>query len=155
MDRELHRSRRLKAPLGVVMMDLDHFKDFNDTFGHAAGDALLTALASVITTGIRSEDIACRYGGEEFLLVLPGASLETTRERAENVCQAVKALQVKYQGRFLKSTTISLGVAIFPDQGHTAEEVIAAADAALYRAKQAGRDRVEISTLQSPLAAAP
>ena len=155
MDRELHRSRRLKAPLGVVMMDLDHFKDFNDSFGHGAGDAMLSALAHVITAGIRTEDIACRYGGEEFLLVMPGASLETTRERAENVRQAVKALQVKYQDRFLKSTTISLGVAIFPDHGVTAEEVIAAADAALYRAKQAGRDRVEIASLNSPAAAAP
>lgn len=155
MDREIHRARRLKTPLGVVMMDLDRFKDFNDAFGHAAGDALLSALAHVITGGIRTEDIACRYGGEEFLLVLPGASLETTRERAENVRQAVKALQVKYQGRFLRSTTISLGIAIFPDQGHTAEEVIAAADAALYQAKQAGRDRVEIATPHSPSASAP
>jgi diguanylate cyclase (GGDEF)-like protein/PAS domain S-box-containing protein len=154
MDRELHRSTRLKSPLGVVMMDLDHFKDFNDSFGHGAGDALLSALAHVITAGIRTEDIACRYGGEEFLLVLPGASLEITRERAENLRQAVKALQVKYHGRFLKSTTISLGIAIFPDQGHTADEVITAADAALYRAKQAGRDRVEVATLQSPAVAA-
>ena len=136
------------------MMDLDHFKDFNDTFGHAAGDALLSALANVITTGIRAEDIACRYGGEEFLLIMPGASLETTRERAENLRQAVKTLQVKYQDQLLKSTTISLGVAIFPDHGLTAEEVIAAADAALYRAKQAGRDRVEIASLNSPAAAA-
>ena len=155
MDRELHRARRQKTPLGVVMMDLDHFKDFNDTFGHAAGDALLSALANVITTGIRAEDIACRYGGEEFLLIMPGASLETTRERAENLRQAVKNLQVKYQDQLLKSTTISLGVAIFPDHGLTAEEVIAAADAALYRAKQAGRDRVEIASLNSPAAARP
>ena len=131
------------------MMDLDHFKDFNDSLGHGAGDALLSAVANVITTGIRTEDIACRYGGEEFLLVMPGTSLETTRERAENVRQAVKNLQVKYQDRLLKSTTISLGVAIFPDHGVTAEEVIAAADAALYRAKQAGRDRVEIASNQS------
>jgi diguanylate cyclase (GGDEF)-like protein/PAS domain S-box-containing protein len=155
MDRELHRSRRLKAPLGVVMMDLDHFKDFNDSLGHGAGDALLSALAHVITAGIRTEDIACRYGGEEFLLVMPGASLETTRERAEHVRQAVKALQVKYQGRLLKSATISLGVAIFPDHGVTADEVIAAADTALYRAKQSGRDRVEVANLNSPAAAAP
>jgi diguanylate cyclase (GGDEF)-like protein/PAS domain S-box-containing protein len=154
MERELHRSRRLKVPLGVVMMDLDHFKDFNDNFGHAGGDAMLSSLATVITAGIRTEDIACRYGGEEFLLVMPGASLETTRERAENVRQAVKTLQVKYQGRFIKSTTISLGVAIFPDQGGTAEEVIAAADAALYRAKQAGRDRVEIAVTSSQAASA-
>ena len=153
MDRELHRSRRLKAPLGVVMMDLDHFKDFNDSLGHGAGDVPLSALAHAITAGIRTEDIACRYGGEEFLLVLPGASLETTRERAENVRQAVKALQVKYQDRFLTSPTLSLGVAIFPDHGLTAEEVIAAADAALYHAKKAGRDRVEIANLNSPAAA--
>lgn len=155
MDREIIRSRRLKTPVGVVMMDLDHFKAFNDAFGHGAGDELLSALAHVITAGVRAEDIACRYGGEEFLLVLPGATLETTRERAENIRQAVKALQVKYQGRFLRSTTISLGVAIFPDQGQTAEEVITAADTALYRAKQAGRDRVEIAASTPPPATAP
>jgi diguanylate cyclase (GGDEF)-like protein/PAS domain S-box-containing protein len=154
MERELHRSRRLKAQLGVVMMDLDHFKDFNDTFGHAGGDAMLSSLAHVITAGIRTEDIACRYGGEEFLLVMPGASLETARERAENVRQAVKNLQVKCLDQLLKSTTISLGVAIFPDHGVTAEEVIAAADAALYRAKQAGRDRVEIAVTSPPAASA-
>ena len=112
----------------------------------------MSAVANVITTGIRAEDIACRYGGEEFLLIMPGASLETTRERAENLRQSLKNLQVKYQGQLLKSTTISLGVAIFPDHGLTAEEVITAADAALYRAKQAGRDRVEIAILNSPAA---
>jgi diguanylate cyclase (GGDEF)-like protein len=154
MDRELHRSKRLKVPLGVVMINLDHFKDFFDSFGHGAGDALLSALANVITDGIRTEDIACRYGGEEFLLVMPGSSLEITRERAENVRLAVQALQVKYQDRLLKSPTISLGVAIFPVHGDTAQEVIAAANAALYRAKQAGRDRVEIASLNSPVAAA-
>ena len=155
MERELHRSRRLKAPLGVVMMDLDHFKDFNDSLGHGAGDALLSALAHVITAGIRTEDIACRYGGEEFLLVMPGASLETTRERAEDVRLAVKALQVQYLDRTLKSPTVSLGVAIFPDQGRTAEEVIAAADAALYRAKAAGRDRIEVAGLNASEVKAP
>ncbi|HLD48626.1 MAG TPA: diguanylate cyclase, partial [Desulfobaccales bacterium] len=93
--------------------------------------------------------------GEEFLLMMPGASLETTRERADNIRLAVKNLQVKSQNQLLKSTTISLGVAIFPDHGLTAEEVIAAADAALYRAKQAGRDRVEIASLNSPAAATP
>ncbi len=154
LDRELHRSRRLEAPLGVVMMDLDHFKDFNDTYGPAAGDALLIALAHTITGEISTEDIACRYGGEEFLLVMPGASLETTRERAENVRQAVKALEVKYQDRFFKSTTISLGVATFPDHGTTSEELIAAADAALYRAKKAGRDRVEVARFNALEAAA-
>ena len=154
LNRELHRARRLKAPLGVVMMDLDHFKDFNDTCGPAAGDALLISLAHTVTGKISTEDIACRYGGEEFLLVMPGGSLETTRDLAENVRLAVKSLQVKYQDRFLKCPTFSLGVALFPDHGTTTEEVIAAANAALYRAKQAGRDRVEIARFTSPVAAA-
>jgi diguanylate cyclase (GGDEF)-like protein/PAS domain S-box-containing protein len=154
MDREMHRSQRLKAHLGVVMMDLDHFKDFNDTHGHGAGDCLLTALAGVLTTGIRTEDIVCRYGGEEFLLVMPGAPLAATMERAENLRQAVKALQIQYHDRFLKSPTLSLGVAIFPDHGGTAAEIIAAADAALYRAKQAGLDRVELAGLNLPAAMA-
>jgi diguanylate cyclase (GGDEF)-like protein/PAS domain S-box-containing protein len=145
MDRELHRARRQETPLGMVMMDLDHFKKFNDTFGHGAGDALLSAMANLVKNGIREEDIVCRYGGEEFLLIMPGASLEATRERAENLRRMVKNLQVKYQDRFLKSPSISLGVALFPDHGSSGEELIAAADAALYRAKQAGRDRVKIA----------
>lgn len=152
--RELRRAKRLKAPLGVVMMDLDHFKDFNDTCGHAAGDALLIGLAHTITAEIQPEDIACRYGGEEFLLVLPGGSLETTRERAEHLRQTVHALQVKYLDRFLQCPSLSLGVATFPDHGATSEEVIAAADAALYRAKKTGRDRVEIARFNAPAAAA-
>ena len=154
LERELHRARRLKAPIGVVMMDLDHFKDFNDACGHAAGDALLIGLAHTITAEIQTEDIACRYGGEEFLLVMPGGSLEATRERAEHLRQAVRALQVKYQDRFLQSPSLSLGIATFPDHGTTSEEVIAAADAALYRAKKAGRDRVEIARFNAPAAAA-
>jgi diguanylate cyclase (GGDEF)-like protein len=154
MDRELHRARRQNTPLGVVMMDLDHFKNFNDTFGHAGGDALLSAVANLMKANMRKEDIACRYGGEEFLLIMPGASLPAVQERAENLRLAVKDLQVKYQNQMLKSTTISLGVAISPDHGLTAEEVIAAADAALYRAKQAGRNRVETAMLYSPAAAA-
>jgi diguanylate cyclase (GGDEF)-like protein/PAS domain S-box-containing protein len=154
LDRELHRSRRLKAPLGVVMMDMDHFKDFNDTCGHAAGNALLTGLAHTITAEMQTEDIACRYGGEGFLLVMPGGSLANTRERAEHLRQAVQALQARYQDRFLKCPSLSLGVAIFPDHGATSEEVIAAAQAALYRGKKTGRDRVEFAGGNSPAAAA-
>jgi diguanylate cyclase (GGDEF)-like protein len=150
MDRELHRARRQETHMGVVMMDLDHFKTFNDTFGHAAGDVLLSALANVIKNSIREEDIACRYGGEEFLLLMPGVSLSTARDRAETLRHAVKNLQVKYDGRFLKATSISMGVALFPDHGATGSELIAAADAALYQAKQAGRDRVELAGEQSP-----
>ncbi len=155
MDRELHRARRHETQMGVVMMDLDHFKIFNDTFGHAAGDLLLSAVANTIKSKIREEDIACRYGGEEFLLLMPGASLSIAKERAETLRKAVKDLQVKFGGRFLKGTSISLGVALFPAHGSSGNELIAAADAALYRAKQAGRDRMETAGSRPPKASAP
>jgi diguanylate cyclase (GGDEF)-like protein len=140
MERELNRVKRQKTTLGVIMMDLDHFKEYNDTFGHSAGDGLLSALGILLKGQIRGEDIACRYGGEEFLLILPGASLEVALERAESLRQAVKEMHQHHQG--LKPTTLSLGVAVYPDHGDTGLEIIKAADAALYRAKQAGRDRV-------------
>ena len=154
LNRDLNQAKRQETPLGVVMMDLDHFKGFNDTFGHAAGDALLSALADLIKTSLGDEDLVCRYGGDEFLLILPGASLAATRERAENLRQAAKTRLVNWQDQVIKSTTFSLGVATFPDHGFTGPEVIAAANAALHRAKQAGRDRVEIATSNSPAAAA-
>jgi diguanylate cyclase (GGDEF)-like protein/PAS domain S-box-containing protein len=140
LNREFNRVKRQGVSLGVIMMDLDHFKDYNDTFGHSAGDELLSALGNLLKSQIRGEDIACRYGGEEFLFILPGASLEVTLERAESLRQAVKEIHLHYQG--LKPTTLSLGVAVYPDHGDTGLEIIKAADAALYRAKQAGRDRV-------------
>jgi diguanylate cyclase (GGDEF)-like protein/PAS domain S-box-containing protein len=140
MDRELNRAKRQRVSLGMIMMDLDHFKHYNDTFGHSAGDELLSALGTLLKSQIREEDIACRYGGEEFLLILPGASQEVTLDRAEILRQAVKEMHLHYQG--LKPTTLSLGVAVYPDHGDTGLTIIRAADAALYRAKQAGRDRV-------------
>jgi diguanylate cyclase (GGDEF)-like protein len=140
LERELNRVKRQGAPLGVIMMDLDHFKQYNDTYGHSAGDDLLSALGSLIKSQIREEDIACRYGGEEFLLILPGTSMEVTLERAEILRQAVQEMHLRY--RSLKPITLSLGVAVYPDHGDTGLEIIQAADAALYRAKQAGRDRV-------------
>ena len=140
LERELGRVKRVGAPLGVIMMDLDHFKQYNDTFGHSAGDELLSALGSLVQQQIRGEDIACRYGGEEFLLILPGTSMEIALERAEILRQAVKEMHRHHQG--LKPTTLSLGVAVYPDHGDTGLQLIRSADAALYRAKQAGRDRV-------------
>ena len=140
LERELGRVKRVGAPLGVIMMDLDHFKQYNDTFGHSAGDELLGALGSLVQQQIRGEDIACRYGGEEFLLILPGTSISIALERAEILRQAVKEMHQHHQG--LKSTTLSLGVAVYPDHGDTGLQLIRSADAALYRAKQAGRDRV-------------
>jgi diguanylate cyclase (GGDEF)-like protein/PAS domain S-box-containing protein len=140
MERELNRVKRQGIPLGVIMMDLDHFKQYNDTSGHSAGDELLSALGILLKSHIRGEDIACRYGGEEFLLILPGASMEIALQRAESLRQAVKVMHEHYQN--LKPATLSLGVAVYPDHGDTALQLIQSADAALYRAKKAGRDRV-------------
>jgi diguanylate cyclase (GGDEF)-like protein/PAS domain S-box-containing protein len=140
MEREINRVKRQGTSLGVLMMDLDHFKLYNDTFGHSAGDELLSALGILLKSQIRGEDIACRYGGEEFLVILPGASRETALERAESLRLAVKEMHQHHQG--LKPTSLSLGVAVFPDHGDTGGQLIRSADAALYRAKQAGRDRV-------------
>jgi diguanylate cyclase (GGDEF)-like protein/PAS domain S-box-containing protein len=140
MERELNRVKRQGIPLGVIMMDLDHFKQYNDTFGHSAGDALLSALGILLKSHIRGEDIACRYGGEEFLLILPGASMTIALERAESLRLAVKEMHLHHSG--LKPTTLSLGVAVYPDHGDNGLQLIQSADAALYRAKDAGRDRV-------------
>jgi diguanylate cyclase (GGDEF)-like protein len=142
LNRELHRIQRLGASLGAVMMDLDHFKQYNDTYGHEGGDAMLRAVGALIKTHCRAEDIQCRYGGEEFLLILPGASLEVTLERAEKLREAVKELQIHHLDRYINPTTMSLGVAVFPGHGATGEDLIRAADNALYRAKAQGRDRV-------------
>jgi diguanylate cyclase (GGDEF)-like protein/PAS domain S-box-containing protein len=140
MEREISRVKRQGISLGVIMMDLDHFKEYNDTFGHNAGDELLSALGNLLKTQIRGEDIACRYGGEEFLLIMPGTSMEVALKRAEILRQAVKQMHHQYQG--LRPSTLSLGVAVYPDHGDTGLQLIRSADAALYRAKQAGRDRV-------------
>jgi len=142
MERELYRMQRKKAPLGVIMLDLDHFKRFNDTFGHAAGDAVLSALGRMLLAQVRKEDVACRYGGEEFTLILAETSLETACDRAEQLRQLVHGLNLEHQGQNLGRITISLGVAVYPQHGEDPEALLRAADKALYRAKHAGRDRV-------------
>ncbi len=147
LERELRRARRRRAPLGLAMMDLDHFKLFNDSFGHDAGDALLRALAELLQDQIRGEDIACRYGGEEFLLILPEAPLEVVRERAERVREALRRLRVVHDGNPLTPATLSAGVAAYPLHGDTAAALVRAADAAMYQAKAHGRDRVEVAEL--------
>jgi diguanylate cyclase (GGDEF)-like protein len=142
LERELHRVTRLGIPLGLAMLDLDHFKKYNDTFGHHAGDELLRALGRLIRSQIREDDIACRYGGEEFLIIMPGASRQVTLERSEQLRQCVKQLHEMHPGQFLHPITISIGLAIFPDNSSSGDNLIQAADAALYRAKKAGRNRV-------------
>jgi diguanylate cyclase (GGDEF)-like protein/PAS domain S-box-containing protein len=142
LEREILRAKRKEDSIGVIMLDIDHFKLFNDNFGHQAGDALLSALGNFLRTHVRGEDVACRYGGEEFILVMPGAKLEPTQKRAQDLIENVKYLTVSHQGRSLGTITFSAGVAVFPENGMTAESLVQCADQALYRAKQEGRDRV-------------
>jgi diguanylate cyclase (GGDEF)-like protein len=106
------------------------------------GDTLLRELGSFLKRQIRGGDIACRYGGDEFLLLLPEAPLEITRQRAEKLREGIQHIQVRHQGKLLEAVTLSLGVAAFPEHGQEIEEVVRAADAALYHAKQAGRNQV-------------
>jgi len=142
---EVRRAARNQRPLGVIILDLDNFKHFNDTFGHEAGDTLLKELGALLQANIRGEDIACRYGGEEFTLILPEGNLEITRQRAEFLCNAIRNLDVQYRGRSLGRITASMGVAVFPDHGRTGKVLLEAADAALYKSKEQGRDRVSIA----------
>jgi diguanylate cyclase (GGDEF)-like protein len=145
LEREFHRAIRTQRSVGVIMLDLDHFKVFNDTFGHEAGDIMLRNLGSFLKQHLRGGDIACRYGGEEFALILPEASLEHVTLRAEQLREGVKHLPAQYQGRMLPPLTLSLGVAIFPENGATSQQVLSAADTALYVAKRRGRDRVVVA----------
>ena len=146
LERELRRAEHSASPLGVIMLDLDHFKRFNDTFGHDVGDLLLRELTGCLQAAVRGGDVVCRYGGEEFVLVLPDASLETTQARAEHLRAAVKQLVVSHRGQLVGAVTVSGGVAVFPAHGTTAEALIHTADAALYRAKSDGRDRIVVSS---------
>jgi diguanylate cyclase (GGDEF)-like protein len=144
LDREASRARRHSQPLGVMMIDIDHFKRCNDTFGHAAGDAVLRTLGQYLLSLARAEDIPCRYGGEEFVLVMAHAAPATVRERAERLRLGVQELNIEFDGRSVGPITLSVGIAMFPDHGENGQAVLQAADAAMYRAKQAGRNRVVI-----------
>lgn len=143
MEREISRAARAHHPLGIIMLDIDHFKKFNDSHGHPAGDALLRELGAFLLAGVRAGDIACRFGGEEFTLILPQAPADAVLQRAEDIREKVKKRVIRHQGGNLGPVSLSLGVALFPDHGVTSEELIQKADKALYAAKTNGRDRVE------------
>ncbi|MGC2245517.1 MAG: diguanylate cyclase [Terriglobales bacterium] len=142
LERELRRAARTDQPLGIIMFDLDHFKRVNDTFGHEAGDTVLRTIGATLARGARAEDMPCRFGGEEFLLIMPGANLEGSRSRAERLRSEIRGLAITEDGASVGTITVSVGIAAFPLHGLSAKDLIAAADAALYRAKNQGRDRV-------------
>jgi diguanylate cyclase (GGDEF)-like protein/PAS domain S-box-containing protein len=145
LERELLRAARKQVSLGIIMLDVDGFKQFNDLHGHALGDSILCELGKLLLTHVRGEDIACRYGGDEFILVLPGSPRSVTRERAELICELAKQIQPSFEGQALDAITLSLGVAVFPEDGSSSAAVLRAADDALYSAKRQGRGRVAVA----------
>ena len=149
LEREFSRARRNKSSIAIVMMDLDHFKQFNDTFGHQAGDAILRAFGDLLKRDSRGQDMACRYGGEEFALVLTDSSTAGALRRAEILRQQVKHLSVEYGGQLLGAVNVSMGVALYPEHGATIGDVLRASDQALYRAKREGRDRTCVWAAES------
>jgi len=145
LPRELMRAGRNGTTLALVMADIDHFKRINDAFGHDAGDLVLRELGTLLRNSVRASDIACRFGGEEFALVMPESSLEGARQKAEAIRAAVKALGLKYRELPLGPITASFGVALFPLHADKPDSLLRAADEALYHAKGGGRDRVMVS----------
>lgn len=144
LEREARRAKRHNMSIGIIMLDIDHFKHFNDIFGHEAGDIVLKELGSFLRAHTRGEDIACRYGGEEFLVILPETPREVVIQRAQELHIGVKKLKIVYRGRLLH-ITISAGVAVLPDQSSNVKEVVKAADTAMYQAKEHGRDQIVVA----------
>jgi|GEM_PF-3208421 len=142
LEREVQRALRHHHPLGLAMFDLDHFKRLNDTYGHAAGDEVLREMGGILKRRCRAEDVACRYGGEEFLLIMPESTIEVIRRRVEQVREDVKSLTKVQMGILIDGITVSVGISLFPTHGKNGETLLRFADAALYRAKREGRDRI-------------
>ena len=158
--REFSCAARAEQSVGILSIDVDHFKKFNDNHGHDAGDTVLRAIGDCLMNSFRDEDVPCRFGGEEFVVALPGASAAVAAQKAEDLRARVEALAVRYLEGNLPKITICIGVAVFPDSGDNPQAVLKAADEALYRAKEAGRNRVEVAppinapaAMQSELAA--
>ena len=141
LERELARAAREVYPLCIVMMDIDHFKNVNDTYGHEAGDLVLRTLAENVTKQSRQGDFVCRYGGEEFVLVMPNITIDTAKERVTSLHRSISSLDIPF-GRFNLNINMSMGISWYPKHGETKEELLRASDRALYTAKNTGRNRV-------------
>lgn len=140
--REIKRAQRTQTKFGIIMLDLDHFKQINDTFGHDAGDEVLKNIAGVLNSMFRFEDVACRFGGEEFLVLLTSGEPEIFSRRAEELKNKIKSLEITWENNLITPVTASLGVAVFPDHAHNFKTLFRVADQALYTAKETGRDRI-------------
>jgi diguanylate cyclase (GGDEF)-like protein len=145
LEQELHRSSRHHTGLGVIMADIDKFKLFNDSFGHTAGDIVLKEVGALLRRSVRTEDIVCRYGGEEFLIVLPDTTLESVRERAETMREAIANLELQHAGHALGKITVSLGLSFSQDGVLAPDILLRYADEALYESKRRGCNCVSLS----------
>jgi diguanylate cyclase (GGDEF)-like protein len=140
LDRELSRAERSGKPVVVAMLDIDHFKHLNDTYGHSAGDAVLRDWSNLLKSRFRGSDIVCRYGGEEFVIILPEISVDNARQRLEQLRQDLRRVAVRRDGETIDGVTVSMGIAYYPVHGRTNQSLLHTADKALYRAKELGRD---------------
>ena len=145
LDRELRRAIRHQKPLAVLMLDIDHFKQLNDTYGHEAGDVVLREVAAVMRQAVRGEDTICRYGGEEFVAILPELCVDDALARAESIRHLVSELRLYHRGESLREITISIGIAVYPQNGESLDQLLSLADRALYEAKHMGRNRVVLA----------
>lgn len=135
---------RSDKPLSLLMLDIDHFKQFNDSHGHEAGDSALKSVASFLTRHFRESDVVCRFGGEEFVVIMAGTALNAALDKAAELVRDVRSLPVVHQDKTLEGVTLSVGVSSWPESTETPDSLLGQADRALYRAKAAGRDRVEV-----------
>lgn len=143
LPKEIDRAGRKQQSVSVMMLDVDHFKRFNDVYGHKAGDLVLNKVGTYLLSAIRQYDIACRYGGEEMIIVMPEASIENAVLRANTIRNDIKGMKLEYESKPLGPVTVSIGVSCFPNDGIDSEKLISAADKALYQAKEDGRDCVK------------
>ena len=146
LEQELQRAKRRKQSLVVVFLDLDHFKRFNDIHGHDAGDTVLRSMAGLFQKHFRGEDVVCRYGGEEFAFILPESSSEDAAKRVEDLRQIAKSHRISYKERVMEVVTFSVGIAAYPENGFTGEELLHRADECLYESKAKGRDCATVAT---------
>jgi diguanylate cyclase (GGDEF)-like protein len=145
LSHEVARAQRQGLPLSIAMMDLDFFKNINDSYGHDAGDKVLSEMGMLLQRSLRGTDIACRLGGEEFIIIMPETTLENAHRHCDTIRHRFKTLNILHAGRSIPDATVSIGLATFPDHGHDGKSTLAAADAALYSAKELGRDRVVLA----------
>lgn len=145
---ELTRAKRKEISLAVVMIDVDHFKAFNDNFGHDAGDHVIKEFSKLLATFVRNEDICCRYGGEEFLLILNEITIEDSQKRMTELLQQIRELSLDYHNISLGKITVSMGISIYPDHGVDQQTLIKKADEAMYQAKNAGRDQLQLAEFE-------